>query len=544
MKKILTMAAVAMLALASCSQTEELGAGGGKADGGAEAQAPYVGFSTYSARSTNTRAGYVGSITDTELKDLDGDGNHAPRTNGFGVFAYHTGTKDYGEHTTKYPNFMYNEHITWNKDNAAWEYAPLKPWPNGNATADNQGATADQTDGEAYGSKVSFFAYAPYVDESTDFTAETSGIVGMSANSATTDPTITYRLADNSKAVDLLWGTVPTTASYETVTGTTQGGTYYDPDKNTGAYSAATVGTTFNGDESLYPVNINLVKQQLDQKVEFLFKHALAKIGGSLLDGETEDGTASHGLQVQLDIDDIRGGTKADYQIVTIRDIQIACKKELADASESDPTKRYKALVNKGTLNLATGRWSDTETVGTAPSTKQVIASPASDATLTAASNATIRQELAEPASVAKTAAGWTALETALHASDASKRGVQTTPMNVFGAAQEASPMVFIPGTTPVLQITIDYVVRTHDTKLNDQFTEVKQKITKTVEFTQPVELNKKYNIVMHLGLTNVKFTASVANWDDTNADMVDTDNDGEPDTPAPIAVDLPINVQ
>ena len=67
----------------------------------------------------------------------------------------------------------------------------------------------------------------------------------------------------------------------------------------------------------------------------------------------------------------------------------------------------------------------------------------------------------------------------------------------------------------------------------------VEQTISKVITFSEPIQLNKMYNIIIHLGLTSVKFTATVEDWEETN---VDTDND--PSTPdAPQQVDLPINV-
>ena len=458
-----------------------------------------IDFSTYNSRSTSTRAGWEGNITDTELKQNDTFDDNGDKltagTNGFGVFAFFTGTQDYGSHTSKYPNFMYNERIYWD-GSSAWKYDVLKPWPNSNTTADNKGATGDAS----YGTKVSFFAYAPYVKETTNWAGEGNGIIGMSTNANEGNPTITYKLAESGKIIDLLWGTCPNTKSYETVTGSTQTGHYFDPDKNTGNYYAATVPSTaplFNGDESLFPVNINLVKQKAGEKVYFLFKHALAEIGGA-------------GLQVQLDIDE--GNSKREYyQVVTIRDIQISCSKQLVpDYASKTGDARYTTLYNKGTLDLATGRWSGLTSEGTTPSTKQVITSPGSSLT---GSTATIRRELAEPASISS----WDTFVNNLN-SDKDMQGVQTTPTNVFSNPSDAIPLVLIPGTMPVLEFTIDYIVRVHDTKLKDTYSEVEQKISKTVEFTTPVELNKKYNILMHLGLTNVKFDATVNNWEDTNA--------------------------
>lgn len=62
-----------------------------------------------------------------------------------GVFAYLTSGAFDGSSST--PNFMYNQKVEWQTADKSWNYSPLKYWP---------GNTTD---------KISFFAYAPYVDE-------------------------------------------------------------------------------------------------------------------------------------------------------------------------------------------------------------------------------------------------------------------------------------------------------------------------------------------------------------------------------------------
>ena len=43
-------------------------------------------------------------------------------------------------------------------------------------------------------------------------------------------------------------------------------------------------------------------------------------------------------------------------------------------------------------------------------------------------------------------------------------------------------------------------------------YTWIPQEITKTISLGA-IEMNKSYGIVMHLGLTSVKFTATVSDW-------------------------------
>ena len=72
-----------------------------------------------------------------------------------------------------------------------------------------------------------------------------------------------------------------------------------------------------------------------------------------------------------------------------------------------------------------------------------------------------------------------------------------------------------------------------------DGYSEVTQKIKKIVTFGAPVEMNKKYNLAIILGLTSVKFEATVESWGDA-----DTNGDSNVDENDDIKVNLPLNVQ
>ena len=517
MKKLLFITASALALLASCS-SESDSVSPVSPDSQTSPKGAPIAFGTYLSKGTNTRAGATGSINTTDALKASA---------GFGVFAYYTQDKDYdatGENQT--PNWMYNQQVKWD-GTSAWTYSPLKYWPNDNTTADDKGATGTTS------SKVSFFAYAPFAgDPATGAVAagETSGITAFSANDATGHPTVTYKLAADGKQVDLLWGTAAEGKTYETVTG-----------------SNVTVKKV--SDAALAPTNLNLQKLKTGQKIMFLFKHALAKFGGSgettktNPDGTTETVTTTNGLQVKLDIDKdgaITGGNKDDATKVTIKNIEI---KNTAATTPEDINGDGKAddndkIVSGGTFDLATGLW-------TASTTDYVdidhtITSPGSakgDGSETERSNATIADALAEPATVATGTAGWDALPT----------GVTTTAQNVY--KEESNPLVFIPGTKPCFKITVEYVVRTKDAHLAKGYTEAVQKITHNVAFQDAVQVNKKYNLLIHLGLTSVKFEATVSNWDldsaGTGTGNEDSDGDGKPDSSDPdYDVHVPINVQ
>ncbi len=520
MKSFYYLLGAAAIALASCSESTELET---NPINNLAAKGTAVSFGTYQAQST--RAGETGSMTTAALK----------KSKGFGVFAYYTEEKDWSAAgATATPNWMWNQQVKWSDSatdpstgatGGAWTYAPVKFWPNDNQTADDSKATGTTS------SKISFFAYAPYVgDETTGAFSPATGETGISAltqNGIAGNPKVTYTLAKTGKTVDLLWGTGVT--KYSTVTGSTIEGKLASSD-------------------ALAATNIDIVKLPTGQKIKFNFKHALAKIGGSPekanpdVPGSTDEDT-KHGLQVQLDIDKdgaITGGDKPDVTKVTIKTIKIENNAGAEDYNGdgkkgAEDTEGLDKIFSTGTLDLATGKW-DIDKNSAAAVIDHEITSPASSEEEISASAATIADNLAEPASVAKTAEGF----------DGLKAGVLTTPQNVY--KEETNPLVFIPGTKPSFKVTIEYVVRTKDAHLKDGYSEATQKISKMVSFPN-VELNKKYNLIMHLGLTSIKFTASVENWESTDAVEVwnDLDNDGVKDegevTYSSTQVDLPINV-
>lgn len=561
----MTWALLALFALGACTDSETLGLDTSESSENA------VSFSTYLGKGVQTRAGATGSIDTEVLKQAE---------YGFGVFAYYSGTGNYanmrrrGSNPSAYPNFMYNQQVTYNFAGTSnitnWVYSPIKYWPNEVQNGDVDDQVDDQDNDPAmgsdeYGGKVSFFAYAPYVEVSqgtnqntidgatpTDNTAEEdNGIIAMSGNKYIgssaedkfSDPYVTYALpSGNKKFVDLLWGTKGATNQNVNnegntgVTGNPAGGNQYAKSVLEG-----------------YTVNANLTKQTTTGVIHFLFKHALAKVGGSYQgtdDGaDDEKSTPTNGLMVILDLDDEgeeQGGELEAWEgtapnantkyttKVTVRDIQISAKMLVEDENGVQPGKTgyvttYYASetiggnpVGTGLFDLATGQWSET-VASTIDETKAVtiehnVTSDATDGTKVTSSAATLSQVIAEPASVDKTEAAFCNIL---------PLGVTTVAKNVY--ADDANALVFFPNTWPQLTITIDYIVRTYDKNLGDAFSEVGQKITKTLTFDDPVELNKMYNILIHLGLTSVKFTATVDDWDAGTTTTTTTDENGDP---------------
>lgn len=261
MKKSLFFFAAAALALTACTNDDDA-----LQTGQVQNSNRAVAFDTYTAGTT--RAGDpTGVMTTDKMKTAD---------KGFGVFAVYQDGVDYAA-STKIPNFMFNEHVHWS---GGWTYAPLKYWPNettkdsqtSNGSAVMPGPSATNID------KLSFFAYAPYVStcEGKTFnylsTArmdngsgkinawgtnpdQASGISGISTAAYAGDPLVMWKVSsDPDNNVDLLWGVAPAGMSYTDVSGST---------------TTATTGLPL----------LNMVKPDKDQKMKFLFQHALSRIG-------------------------------------------------------------------------------------------------------------------------------------------------------------------------------------------------------------------------------------------------------------------------
>lgn len=123
-------------------------------------------FSTYLGRNAQGSRG-----TETNTTSI--------QTNGFGVLAYYTEQANFAD--TNKPNFMWNQKVTYDKTNTNWEYTPVKYWPT------------------KVGDKVSFFAYAPYVENGKNTVIELSG------NSVAGAPTATITLPDDpSQTIDFV----------------------------------------------------------------------------------------------------------------------------------------------------------------------------------------------------------------------------------------------------------------------------------------------------------------------------------------------------
>lgn len=476
-KTFLAITALAAMLFAGCTSSDELTTL--ESIKTADNTPTPVQFGTYMSK-VGTRAGSEGDIaaqtTKTPTKVLAERG-------GFGVFAYYTGAADYSNSVSsgsQIPNFMYNQPVT-SADGNSWTYTPVKYWPNQYANGDvdsaNPSSETDEATATSNLGKVSFFAYAPYVSATDISTDDSYGISGLSANTSSYDPTVTYKLAPKSgEYVDLLWGV-----------------------KVNGAKEATPTTDTYN--VNLTKNSANLTSANKDGQVRFLFKHALTKIGGST------------GLKIVYDIDGNgtgETGTGSDdaNTLVTVSEITI---KNVADK-----------ITKEGVFDLATGDWAATNTTAAEGSYINLHFTPSGSGS----GETQLNEAIAEATFTNDGTTGW-------QKSSSAFEGVRTTAKDVFKA--ETAPIYLIPGDdAQQLTVTITYVVRTYDGNLDafasgetstGKWTKVTQTISNIVTLpTSLVKPNKKITLVIHLGLTSVKFAAAVDDWENvtgTNSQLI-----------------------
>ena len=544
MKKTLFLfAAAASFMLTGCTDNDLTG--GTSLTEGSSSGA--IQFSAKTGNTGMTRAGYEGDLTNNSIKES---------TAGFGVFAYYTGTQTIttwgnwnGTAATpvainKAPNFMYNEKLTWTGSSGTtqnvWDYSPVKYWPNGIDAANSTGQPSNTaTESNNAPQYLSFFAYAPYVAEKTtayaynttdskigadsedaptggavltvdNATQLQNGIVAMSKNDATNDMYVKYILnpasaTDGKSFVDLAWGL--------------RGKLTYKETDN-GDNTVATLGSAYNTD---------LTKQPVDEKVTFLFKHALSRVGGSTSSSTSGGTNQVCGLWAVVDVDanSTTDGAGQSNQttyltnnfdntktLVTIESVKIRDKYSY-DEEQTTKQSWTSDFLTDGWFDIMNGTWSNTATRLThTKDSKGVTYSVTADnnpGTGEYALNADIKEGTVDNAS----GNDWTT------SNSGGATGVTLTKKKVYADNQDVPGLLLIPGANAdgnTLYITVKYHVRTADSKLSTGFSHVTQEITNKVSLGGvDLQPNKYYNLVMHLGLTSVKFEAVVSDWSNGN---------------------------
>lgn len=459
MRKLYLFAAMAAM-LAACSSddlTVEKQVAQQNADDGA------VNFSAYVGRNV-TRAGLSGDMNLAALQKSAADNG------GFGVFAYYTDGEYYASNTK--PNFMYNQGVFYKSSSGPWEYSPIKYWPNefGND------AISDQVD------RVSFFAYAPYVevDPLTGIvkSKNTENITGMTRNNATGDPFIKYTATmDATNSVDLCWAVAA--------------------NDFTSSNSSA-----FPNDIKKGTPYVNVVKPGLNGKIAFDFKHALAKLNVQV------DAVVNDKAPTTTQFVDNDKFTRIWVRSVTFEGITLKGALNLRNGEWYQIDASGDNKISTGTVTVYDGLKDGKEPTGTAASETPAALNPA------------IIQSVPYDRDKVQ-AASDPALQTT---NPTEVKGVIETPQNLFKkTTNEADPIYVIP-TGEQMKVTIVYDVETYDKNLayylSDGATQgstIQNTITKTINSFGSLEAGYWYTLKLHLGMRSIDFEAQVSEWDDSH---------------------------
>lgn len=447
MKKYFAIA-LAALALMACNKTESP-----KAVSPGETSLQPVLFDSYLFRGVGTRSGYAGELDATALQ-----------TQGFGVFAYYTDINAYDDQSM--PNFMYNQEVTY--DDSNWTYEPVKYWPNEYGAA----AISDDVD------KVSFFAYAPYV-EVTPSTGKvedaTYGITGMNRNTANGDPIVKYIGSfDPTKSVDLCWGVAhgPDASAWNIV----QTGGVQTP--------AIVAGKPW--------IDVQRPKDPANQKLKFTFNHALSQ------------------LNVQID---------ADFDIYEHADDETVPHASDAATKIYVRSIAFTGFAMKGALNLnntalnsddtAKAEWLDYAGINDITSGDEYVIYDGRKDGREGVTGAIASNE--------KTLG----LNPVIIQGDAATAGVTNAFVNLFNSATADTPIYVIPVDNEIT-VTINYDVETVDENLPTLLSDgehygssINNVITKTITFGEYTKFQNGYSYVikLHLGMNSVKFDADIVGW-------------------------------
>lgn len=418
-----------------------------------------VAFGAYVNRAT-TRAGQAGDMNNDKLQ-TDWDPT-STKYGGFGVFGYYTDNNEYDQLAT--PNFMYNQLVKYSS--GAWSYDPVRYWPN------EYGSTAVSDDSD----KVTFFAYAPYVEvngangkPTADNNGDaTTGITQLSRNTASGDPIVKYIGSfDTNKAVDLLWGV---------------------NNENTWV-------NVSNGGQQEFEAGkpwVNVLRPNgVDQKLKFTFRHALAKM-------QIKVNTFNDGF---LPGDDVDSKTKIFIRQITFNGFAMQGALNLNNEDANKPYwMNYNGigdLESDGDLTVYDGRRDGKEGMANAEASNE--------------KSRGLKTQFIQKEGLVE--------------NNAWKTGT------IIGVTKDLTPLfenggIFyvIPVEGEQVKVEIVYDVETIDPNmgytLSDGVTKgttIENRISKDIIFgsSSNLEAGKAYEINLHLGMNSVKFDANVVDWDD-----------------------------
>lgn len=468
---IMTLLTTVVFLLGSCAGDSSVGSNMSSTqidDSGAMA------FDAYTQRATTagTRAGLSGSISDAQLRMPAAQGG------GFGVFAYHTDDNRFDERAEA--NLMYNQLVTYNTSADRWQYEPVKYWPN------EYGSNAESKDKD----KVSFFAYAPYVnvDPETGYLIDESkgadglrtdewGVTQLTSNRESGAPQVRYKSSlDPSRSIDLLWGVCDQPQWPVVQTGAMQ---------------------TLNGGVAGLPwLNVEHPAQTA-QRLKFQFRHATAQLAVSVdTYADTYDTPASVSEPDK---------TRIFVRSITFTGFTLQGALSLYNTTANEPLwLSYccnELLTTGDELTIHDGRKDGKEGyIGVKFEQPQGL-------------NPDLVQSSA-----------WDAPTSLSPGVDGTERNLfrqWNTSQNKYEAAPLGNAIHVIPTGDPI-QVTICYDVETVNPNLpgvlsdgHTHGTSIENCITKTVAFggDNALHAGHRYELRLHLGLNSVKFDAAVSDW-------------------------------
>ena len=454
--------------LTACSSEELAGAQGAKQDAADDA----VTFSVYSPRAIS-RAGTAAEMTTATVA-----------TTGFGILAYYTDNEKYDKENSK-PDFMYNTKVTSTDAGTTWKYNPVMYWPN------EYGSTA-ASDNIDY---VSFFAYAPYVEvepgsgipyknnnPSDGLVDENEkNITSISKNTASGDPIVKYVVdTEPATSVDLLWGVAANTTDYTSIV--------------TG-YTPVTTGMPF--------VNLTKPNNPTTGKLNFNLRHALSKLNINIRYAADETTTGTNTITPE---------TRIYVRYIKIGGFVLKGALNLNNTAANVPNWRsydgQSGLSSGDGVTLHDGRKDG----------KEGIEGGEQSSELPVALNPNIIENYSAAVETTPGSGIWTW-------GAAKTSGVTNTAVNLFGNGTDlATTPIFVIPTNEDIDIEICYDVETIDaslaTLLSDGSThgtsvenKIRKKSSEIFTGTTKMEAGKGYNISIILGMTSVKFEASVEGW-------------------------------